>query len=119
MFPPAHEIAARGRECSGPAGVQDSEIRCRITQSGHQEKCMNKFAIRLLTLAMLSLTLVAAPVVTAVYSAPDNDPPPPPKKKKSSQAPPATHQPAFADGYRPAYAAVSDPPALASDIQPR
>ena len=37
---------------------------------------MNKLAIRLLTLALLSLTLAAAPVVTAVYAAPDNDPPP-------------------------------------------
>ena len=42
---------------------------------------MNKLAIRLLTLALLSLTLAAAPVVTAVYAAPDNDPPPPDKKK--------------------------------------
>ena len=40
---------------------------------------MNKLAIRLLTLAMLSLTLAAAPIVTVVYAAPDNDPPPPDK----------------------------------------
>jgi cytochrome c-type biogenesis protein CcmH/NrfG len=55
---------------------------------------MNKFAIRLLTLAMLSLTLVAAPVVTVVYAAPDNDPPPPDKskKKKSSEAQPGSQQ---------------------------
>ena len=69
---------------------------------------MNKFAIRLLTLAMLSLTLVAAPVVTVVYAAPDNDPPPPEKgkKKKSSEAQPGSQQTAFADGYRAAYAAI-------------
>ena len=48
---------------------------------------MNKFAIRLLTLAMLSFTFAAAPVVTAVYAAPDNDPPPPPQKKKKKAKP--------------------------------
>src|SRR5882724_2123222 len=82
------EIAASERECSAPPGVQVNEIRCRIAGSGHQEKYMNKFAIRLLTLALLSLTLVAAPVVTVVYAAPDNDAPPPDnskKKKKSSE----------------------------------
>src|SRR3954452_7693197 len=72
---------------------------------------MNRFAIRLLTLAMLSLTLAAAPIVTVVYAAPDNDPPPPPdkgKKKKSSEARPAIQQTAFADGYRAAYATIYD-----------
>ena len=71
---------------------------------------MNKFAIRLLTLAMLSLTLVAAPVVTVVYAAPDNDPPPPDKgkKKKSSEARPGIEQTAFADGYRAAYTTIYD-----------
>jgi tetratricopeptide (TPR) repeat protein len=73
-----------------------------------------KLAIRLLTLAMLSLTLAAAPVVTTVYAAPDNDPPPPPqKKKKSSEARPGIEQTrieqtAFADGYRAAYATIYD-----------
>ena len=69
---------------------------------------MSKLAIRLLTLAMLSLTLAAAPVVTAVYAAPDNDPPPPQKKKKSSEARPGIEQTAFADGYRAAYATIYD-----------
>ena len=71
---------------------------------------MNKLAIRLLTLAMLSLTLAAAPIVTVVYAAPDNDPPPPDKgkKKKSSEARPAIEQTAFADGYRAAYATIYD-----------
>ncbi|MDE5452487.1 tetratricopeptide repeat protein [Bradyrhizobium sp. CSA112] len=68
---------------------------------------MNKLAIRLLTLAMLSLALAAAPVVSVVYAAADNDPPPPPKKKKkSSEARPGSEQTAFADGYRAAYAAI-------------
>ena len=79
---------------------------------------MNKLAIRLLTLAMLSLTLAAAPVATAVYAAPDNDPPPPPqKKKKSSEARPGIEQTAFADGYRAAYAAIYDRHDYASAIE--
>ena len=80
---------------------------------------MNKLAIRLLTLAMLSLTLAAAPVVTVVYAAPDNDPPPPPqkKKKKSSEARPGVEQTAFADGYRAAYAAIYDRHDYASAIE--
>ena len=72
---------------------------------------MTKFAIRLLTLAMLTLTLTAAPVVSVVYAAPDNDPPPPDKskKKKSSEVRPSTQQEAaFATGYRAAYAAIYD-----------
>ena len=71
---------------------------------------MKKLGIRLLTLAMLSQTLAAAPVVSVVYAAPDNDPPPPDKKKKkkSSEAHPGSQQTAFADGYRAAYAAIYD-----------
>jgi tetratricopeptide (TPR) repeat protein len=72
---------------------------------------MQKFAIRLLTLAMLSLTLAAAPVVTAVYAAPDNDPPPPPAtkgKKKKSEIRPNVEQAALENGYRAAYATIYD-----------
>jgi tetratricopeptide (TPR) repeat protein len=71
---------------------------------------MKKFAIRLLMLAVLSLTLAAAPVVTAVYANPDNDPPPPPqgKKKRSSEVRPGSQETAFADGYRAAYATIYD-----------
>ena len=69
---------------------------------------MNRLAIRLLTLAMLSLTLAAAPVVSVVYAAPDNDPPPPPtKKKKSSEARPGIEQTAFAQN---AFATAIAPP---------
>ncbi len=69
---------------------------------------MNKLGIRLLTLAMLSLTLAAAPVVSIIYAAPDNDPPPPDKKKKKSEVRPGSEQTAFADGYRAAYATIYD-----------
>ena len=78
---------------------------------------MNKLAIRLLTLAILSLALAAAPVVSVVYAASDNDPPPPPKKKKSSKARPGSEQTAFADGYRSAYAAIYDRHEYASAIE--
>jgi len=69
---------------------------------------MRKFAIRLLALAILSLTLAVAPVVTVVYAAPDNDPPPPPKgkKKKSEIHRPGSEETAFAKGYREAYATI-------------
>jgi tetratricopeptide (TPR) repeat protein len=82
---------------------------------------MNRLAIRLLTLAMLSLTLAAAPVVSVVYAAPDNDPPPPDKKKKKSEARPGSEQTAFAqntfaNGYRAAYAAIYDRHDYASAI---
>ncbi|CAN7368950.1 tetratricopeptide repeat protein [Bradyrhizobium sp. LjRoot220] len=82
---------------------------------------MTKLAIRLLTLAMLTLTLTAAPVVSVVYAAPDNDPPPPPdsskKKKRSSEVPPSTQETAFASGYRAAYAAIYDRHDYASAIE--
>lgn len=79
---------------------------------------MNKLAIRLLTLAMLSLTLAAAPIVTVVYAAPDNDPPPDKSKKKdkSSEARPGSQQTAFADGYRAAYVTIYDRHDYASAI---
>src|SRR6266540_2460154 len=79
---------------------------------------MSKLAIRLLTLAVLSLTLAAAPVVTVVYAAPDNDPPPPDKskKKKSSEARPSSQETAFATGYRAAYATIYERGDYASAI---
>ncbi|HET9322197.1 MAG TPA: tetratricopeptide repeat protein [Bryobacteraceae bacterium] len=80
---------------------------------------MKKFAIRLLTLTMLSLTLAAAPVFTAVYANPDNDPPPPPqgKKKKHSEVRPGSEQTAFAQGYRAAYATIYERHDYASAIE--
>ena len=71
---------------------------------------MSKFAIRLLTLAMFSMALVAAPLVTKAYAAPDNDAPPPSssksKKKKTSEVTPSIQDAAFAKGYRAAYATI-------------
>jgi tetratricopeptide (TPR) repeat protein len=79
---------------------------------------MSRFAIRLLTLAMFSVALIAAPV--AVYAAPDSDPPPPSsdksKKKRSSEVKPGIEDTAFASGYRAAYATIYDRNDYASAI---
>src|SRR5438046_7642192 len=74
---------------------------------------MSKFAIRLLTLAMFSMALVAAPLVTKAYAAPDSDAPPPSSsskkaKKKTSEVTPSIKDAAFAKGYRDAYATIYD-----------
>ena len=82
---------------------------------------MTKLAIRLLTLAMLTLSLTAAPFVSVVYAAPDSSPPPPPdnskKKKRSSEVRPDAQETAFATGYRAAYAAIYDRHDYASAIE--
>ena len=68
---------------------------------------MSRLAIRLLTLAIFSMALVAAPVVSTVYAAPDSDAPAPPKKgKKKSEASPGGTYAAFQRGYRAAYATI-------------
>src|SRR5947199_6976852 len=78
---------------------------------GKQERPMSKFAIRLLTLAMLSMAVVAAPLLA--YAPPESDPPPSssgskskPKKKSSDNGTRAYA--AFADSYRAAYATIYD-----------
>ncbi len=65
---------------------------------------MSKFAIRLLMLVMFSMALVAAPLVTKAYAAPDNDAPPPSSSKK--EVSPSIQDTAFAKGYRAAYATI-------------
>jgi tetratricopeptide (TPR) repeat protein len=79
---------------------------------------MNRFAIRLLMLAMFSVALILAPVMA--YAAPDADPPPPSsdknKKKKSSEIKPGIEDTAFANGYRTAYATIYDRNDYASAI---
>ena len=74
---------------------------------------MSKFAIRVLTLAMFSMALLAAPLVTKAFAAPDSDAPPPSSsgkkaKKKTSEIPPSIQDAAFAKGYRTAYATIYD-----------
>ncbi|HEY0851369.1 MAG TPA: hypothetical protein VGD96_15735 [Bradyrhizobium sp.] len=80
---------------------------------------MRKYA-KLLTLGLFSIALAAGPVVTSVYAAPDSDPPPSDsgkKKKKSSELRPGSEQPAFATGYRAAYAAIYERGEYASAIE--
>jgi len=74
---------------------------------------MSKFAVRFLTLIMFSMAVVAAPLVTRAYAAPDNDAPPPSTtkskpKKKSSELSPSIEDAAFSRGYRAAYATIYD-----------
>jgi len=75
---------------------------------------MSKFAIRLLTLAMFSMAVLAAPFATRAYAAPDTDAPPPPPvtkskaKKKTSENQPGIEDAAFSRGYRAAYATIYD-----------
>jgi tetratricopeptide (TPR) repeat protein len=76
---------------------------------------------RILTLAMLSMALVTAPVITA-YANPDSDAPPPSStkskgKKKSSELKPSIEDAAFAKGYRAAYATIYDRHDYASAIE--
>jgi len=81
---------------------------------------MSKFAIRLLMLTMFSMALVAAPVITTVYAAPDSDAPPPSsskKKKKGSEATPTIKDAAFAKSYREAYVTIYERNDYASAIQ--
>ena len=86
---------------------------------GKRETRMNKFAIRLVTLALFSTALVAAPVITTVYAAPDSDAPPPSStktKKKKSELSPGIEYAAFAKRYREAYATIYDRNDYASAI---
>jgi tetratricopeptide (TPR) repeat protein len=81
---------------------------------------MNRFAIRLLTLAVFSMALLAAPTFMSIAAAggdpPSTSPPPPPptdtkvksKKKTSEATPPGAEDAAFAAGYRTAYATIYD-----------
>jgi tetratricopeptide (TPR) repeat protein len=73
---------------------------------------MNKFAIRLLTLAMFSFALIAAPLVSAAYAAGGDNPAPPAsdstKDKKKGDKSSSIDDPKFLAGYRTAYAMIYD-----------
>ena len=76
---------------------------------------MRKFAIRLLTLAMFSAALLAAPFFVSICAAGGDPTPssPPandskPTKKKTSAVSPGIEDAAFANGYRAAYATIYD-----------
>ena len=82
---------------------------------------MNRFAIRLLTLAIFSMALVAAPLVTRVSAAPDNDPAPSSStkkaKKKTSEVTPRIEDAAFTKGYHTAFATIYDRNDYAAGIE--
>ena len=78
---------------------------------------MAKFAIRLLTLAMFSMALIAVPLLTSTHAAGGGNPSPPAsdsnkKKKKSS----SIEDSRFVEGYRAAYATIYDRNDYASAI---
>jgi tetratricopeptide (TPR) repeat protein len=82
---------------------------------------MTKFAIRLLTLAMYSMALVAVPLVTSAYAAGGDSPSPPAtnssKDKKKSGKSSSIDDPKFIEGYRTAYATIYDRNDYASAIE--
>jgi tetratricopeptide (TPR) repeat protein len=79
---------------------------------------MSKFAVRLLALAMFSMALIAAPLLTPAHAAGDDNPAPPASgskkdKKKSS----SIEDGRFIAGYRTAYATIYDRNDYASAIE--
>jgi tetratricopeptide (TPR) repeat protein len=84
---------------------------------GNRVRRMSKFAIRLLTLAMFSMALIAVPLLTPAHAAGGGNPSPPAsdsnkKKKKSS----SIEDSRFVEGYRAAYATIYDRNDYASAI---
>jgi tetratricopeptide (TPR) repeat protein len=73
---------------------------------------MNKFAIRFSTLAMYTMALVAAPLVTPAFAAGGDNPSPPAssttKDKKKNDKSSSIDDPKFIEGYRAAYATIYD-----------
>ena len=73
---------------------------------------MSKFAIRLLTLAMFSMALIAVPLLTAAHAAGGDNPSPPAtdssKAKKKGGKRSGIDDPKFIEGYRTAYATIYD-----------
>ena len=83
---------------------------------------MNKLAIRLLTLAMFSLALIAAPLLSTAYAAGGDNPAPPPpsdssKEKKKNDKSSSIDDPNFLAGYRSAYATIYDRSDYAAAIE--
>jgi tetratricopeptide (TPR) repeat protein len=77
----------------------------------HQERRMTKFAIRLLTLAMYAMALMAVPIVNAARAAGGDSPSPPATdttKDKKKHKGSSIDDPRFIEGYRAAYATIYD-----------
>jgi tetratricopeptide (TPR) repeat protein len=72
---------------------------------------MRKIAVRLLTLAMFTVALVAVPLLSAYAAGGDNPAPPAPdtkKEKKKGDKSSAIDDPKFLAGYRQAYTTIYD-----------
>jgi tetratricopeptide (TPR) repeat protein len=72
---------------------------------------MGRLAIRLLTLMIFSMGLIAAPLLTKAYAAGDENPSPPAsstKDKKKSDKKSSIEDPKFVAGYRTAYSTIYD-----------
>jgi tetratricopeptide (TPR) repeat protein len=76
---------------------------------------MNKFAIRLLALAMYSTALMAVPLLTAAYASGSDTPSPPAsdtkatkKSTKKNDKSSSIEDPRFLEGYRTAYTTIYD-----------
>jgi tetratricopeptide (TPR) repeat protein len=95
-----------------------------MTFFGHQERQMNKSAIRLLALAIYSTALLAVPLLTAAYASGSDTPAPPASdtkatKKKSAKKTDKSssiEDPRFLEGYRAAYTTIYDRNDYASAI---
>jgi tetratricopeptide (TPR) repeat protein len=81
---------------------------------------MSKFTIRLLTLAMFSMALIAVPLLTTAHAAGSDSPAPPAsdsKKAKKKDKSSSLDNPRFIEGYRTAYATIYDRNDYASAIE--
>jgi len=81
---------------------------------------MNKFATRVMTLAMFSMAVTAAPLFTKAYAAGSDTPSPPAsstKDKKKGDKSSSIEDPKFLAGYRTAYTTIYDRHDYASAIQ--
>jgi tetratricopeptide (TPR) repeat protein len=76
---------------------------------------MRKFVVRLLTLAMFAMALIAMPLMTPAEAAGDDNPAPPAKKEKKDKSS-SVDQGKFIAGYRTAYATIYDRNDFASAI---
>jgi len=79
---------------------------------------MSRSAIRILTLAMFAMTLVAVPRLTPAYASGDENPAPqaPDSRKEKKDKNSGIANPRFAAGYRAAYATIYDRNDYASAI---
>jgi tetratricopeptide (TPR) repeat protein len=76
---------------------------------------MRKFVVRLLTLAMFAVALIAMPLLTPAQAAGDDNPAPPAKKEKKDKSS-SVDEGKFIAGYRTAYATIYDRNDFASAI---